>query len=272
MTSGTCGGWLAAVPPAHAVDKHDATHEALVAAASGPTRKPEERARDAYRHPVETLETFGIRPDMKVVELSPGGGWYTAILAPLLEDNGELAITSADPNGPPDDEGTKLSRALQVRLQSSEAFAKVKTRTVRAGEPLILGEDGSVDMVVTFRSVHNWVAGDRLGIVLAAVHRVLKTGGVLGVEAHRANAGAPTDKEAADKTGYLPEAFVIAQMEAAGFTLTGKSEVNANPRDTKNHPKGVWTLPPTFELGDTDRARYAAIGESDRMTLKFVKR
>ena len=245
-------------------------HDALTAAVAGPQRTERERARDVYRHPVETLEFFGLTKETKALEVSPGGGWYTAILAPTLKDHGELAITSADPNGPPDDEGTRDARARATRFAAApDAFGKV--RTVVVGSPRSYGPDGSEDMVLVFRNVHNWVADGSLPAILAAIHRVLKPGGVLGVEAHRANPGARTDAKAADDTGYLPEAFVVQSIEAAGFKLVARSEINANPKDTKDHPKGVWTLPPSFALGDVDRAKYAAIGESDRMTLKFVK-
>jgi predicted methyltransferase len=249
------------------------TASKLDAALAGPARPPQERARDVYRHPKETLAFFGLRDDMHVLELAPGAGWYTAILAPVLRERGLLTITSADPQGPADDESAQFARKLFERFTSAkDTFDKVQPLIQQRGQPPQLGPDGSYDMVVTFRSVHNWVAAERLPLVLAAIHKALKPGGILGVEAHRANPGAPTDAKSVDKSGYLPEAFVIEQIEAAGFKLAGRSDINANPKDSKDHPKGVWTLPPTFELGQTDHDKYAAIGESDRMTLKFVKR
>jgi len=256
----------AASPPAARTDAHDA----LVAALPGAQRTDRERARDVYRHPVETLEFFGLTQETKVLEVSPGGGWYTAILAPVLKDKGELTVTSADPNGPPKDEGTENARAIAARFAAKpDVFGKVQTVIVGPDTPL--GPDGSKDMVVVFRSVHNWVADGRLAAALGKIHRVLKPGGVLGVEAHRANPGGKTDAKTADESGYLPEAFVIQSIEAAGFKLAARSEINANPKDTKDYPRGVWTLPPSLSLKDQDRAKYVAIGESDRMTLKFVK-
>jgi predicted methyltransferase len=240
----------------------------LEAALASPTRTDAERARDKYRHPAETLAFFGLKPDMHVIELVPGGGWYTAILAPYLHDKGALAITMGDPNGPPDNEGTKQAQAMQKRLASAPAFDKVTT--VRWDpKNLNLGPDGSADMVVTFRNVHNWIPDGNAPAVFAAIAKVLKPGGVLGLTDHRA----ATDQtpEQADKTGYVSEAQVIALAKAAGLELDARSEVNANPKDTKDYPNGVWSLPPTFAGKDVDHDKFAAIGESDRMTLRFRK-
>jgi predicted methyltransferase len=241
---------------------------ALAAAVANPARTDAERARDTYRHPAETLAFFGLKPDMHVVELVPGGGWYTAILAPYLHDKGALAITSADPNGPPDGEGTKQAQAMATRLKSSPVFDKVTT--VRMDDHEIqLGPDGSADMVVTFRNIHNWIPGGTAPSVFAAIAKVLKPGGVLGVEDHRAVKDL-TNKEV-DDTGYVSEAQVIALAKAAGLELEERSEINANPKDTKDHPHGVWSLPPTYAGKDVDHDKFAAIGESDRMTLRFRK-
>jgi predicted methyltransferase len=246
----------------------------LVAAIAGPQRTEAERARDAFRHPRETLEFFGLKDDMNVVELSPGEGWYTAIIAPVVFEHGKLSVTTSDPNGPPASEATQNAKALLDRFaKHPEAFGKVNPMVVRwKADPISLGPDGSADMVLTFRNAHNWIEAGIFDKVLGAISKVLKPGGVLGLTDHRANVGGPTDAKKIGDTGYVPEAFLIAQVEAAGFKLADKSEVNANPKDTKDYPKGVWTLPPTYELKDVDRAKYQAIGESDRMTLKFVKR
>jgi predicted methyltransferase len=268
---GCGGGATSAESPANPGTAQPATG-AIKAALAGEARTEAERQRDQYRHPQETLELFGIRPEMNVVELAPGGGWYTAILAPLLAAHGHLRVTSADPNGPPDSESTKYARALLARFAADPAvFGRVEPVVVDWKKPSALGPDGAADMVLTFRSLHGWVHAGNLDAVLAGVLRALKPGGVFGVVEHRANAGASTDAKVIGDTGYVPEAYVIARVTVAGFKLVARSEVNANPRDTKDYPKGVWTLPPTFELGDVDHARYAAIGESDRMTLKFVK-
>lgn len=250
-----------------------ATDAKLVQVIAGSQRPEAERARDVSRHPRETLEFFGIADNMKVVELSAGKGWYTAILGPFLNPNGELTATTADPNGPPDNEGTKNALEFATRLSNDRAsFAKVTPLVVdwKNGD-VKLGPDGSEDMVLTFRNLHGWVRDGLADKVMAASFRVLKSGGVLGIEEHRAKADGSTDPKVIGDSGYVPEALVIKLAEGAGFKLAGKSEINANPKDTKDYPKGVWTLPPTLRLGDADREKYVAIGESDRMTLKFVK-
>jgi len=244
----------------------------LTAAIRGGARTDAERARDVYRHPYETLEFFGLRPDMNVIELAPGTGWYTAILAPTLADHGKLHVTNGDPNGPPDQESTKRAKDLLERFgKTPAAFGKVDAIVVDWNKNDALGPAGSADMVLTFRNAHGWIKGGNFDRVLADVFAVLKPGGVLGFVEHRANVGASTDPAVIDKTGYVPEAFVIERASAAGFKLAAKSEINANAKDTKDYADGVWTLPPTFRRGDVDRAKYQAIGESDRMTLKLVK-
>jgi predicted methyltransferase len=246
-----------------------ATDAKLKAAIASPDRPAAEVARDKYRHPLETLEFFGLRGDMTVVELWPGGGWYTAILAPVLAEKGKLVVTNYDPNGPPDAGMTRMAKLYADRLASKPEFAKVETKVIDPPADIMLGPDGSADAVLTFRNFHNWVGGGIADKVLAASFRVLKPGGLLGIEEHRAKADADPTK-AAD-TGYVPEAFVIDLAQKAGFRLEGRSEINANPKDTKDWPMGVWTLPPVLRLGDQDRAKYEAIGESDRMTLRFRK-
>ena len=249
-------------PSATAVDP------ALRAALAGSTRTDAERARDGARHPAETLSFFGLKPDMHVVELVPGGGWYTAILAPYLHDHGSLSVTSGDPNGDPEKEGTKQAQAIAKRLASAPAFDKV---TVLRFDPAAvqLGPDGSADMVLTFRNVHNWIPNGTAAGVFAGVAKVLKPGGVFGVIDHRA-AHDQTPKQV-DDSGYVSEAQVIALAKAAGLVLEERSDINANPKDTKDYPNGVWSLPPTFAGKDVDHAKFAAIGESDRMTLRFRK-
>jgi predicted methyltransferase len=238
----------------------------LAAAIAGAHRSAENRARDPYRHPQETLELFGIAPDMRVVEISPGGGWYTEILAPYLRGNGTLvaAIPSA--------EGSRAryhQRFLDLQAERPEVFSGIELATFDPPETIDLGADGSADMVVTFRNIHNMVNDDGAEAAFEAFFRVLRPGGILGVVQHRAAEGANATETAED--GYVPEAHVIQVAEAAGFTLEERSEINANPNDTRDYEEGVWTLPPVLRLEDRDRERYVAIGESDRMTLRFRK-
>jgi predicted methyltransferase len=248
---------------------YPSTRAALEAALAGKHRKPGNADRDKYRHPVETLTFLGLQPKMTVIELSPGEGWYTELLAPTLAKRGKLLVTNGDPNGPIDQRRTFYAQRTKLFLERlPELYGKVETITVDDAAPN-LGHQGDVDMVLLFRELHGMVTGKRLDKWLAAIHQALKPNGVLGIEQHRAKPDAAPEKSAQD--GYLPEKWVIETIEAAGFKLAGKSEVNANKKDTKDHPEGVWTLPPGYALGDKDRAKYAAIGESDRMTLKFVK-
>ena len=228
-------------------------------------RSPAERARDAYRHPLETLEFFGLKDTMTVVELSPGGGWYSTLLAPVLRDEGKLVIAGRDPNSNSD------ARALLTRFENmSHTFDRVAWVVVTHDAPQ-LGPPESADMVLTFRNLHNWVNGGSTDAIFGAAFAVLKHGGVLGLTDHRANPGASADPRVVGATGYIPEEAAVQLVEKVGFRLAGKSEVNANPKDTKDYPKGVWTLPPSYDLGASDHSKYEAIGESDRMTLKFVK-
>ena len=222
------------------------------------------RARDQYRHPLQTLDFFGLRPNMTVVELWPGKGWYTEILAPFLAQKGQLIVTNFDP------EKSKPAQSFQEKLAANpEVFGSVKVVQITPPNDLTLAPDNSVDMVLTFRNIHNWVAAGYADRVYAAAYQALKPGGILGVEEHRGQPGIPLQESA--KTGYMSESGVIAALESAGFKLVDKSEINANPQDTKDYPGDVWALPPTLSQGEKDRQRYLAIGESDRMTLKFVK-
>lgn len=243
------------------------TEAKLRAALAGAHRSPENAARDTYRHPLETLTFFGLRDDMTVLELWPGGGWYTEVLAPVLKEHGKLYVTANDPNGDPEKYGTKRAREmLALKEKHPEVLGAVELAILpdALDASLDFGVE-NVDLVLTFRSLHGWIGGKHADHVLKAAYKALKPGGILGVVDHRA----PEGGEA--KGGYVPEAMAIALAEAAGFTLVEKSEINANPRDTKDHPDGVWNLPPSLRGGDKDRDRYLAIGESDRFTLKFRK-
>lgn len=240
--------------------------EALLTALNAPHRSEKNKARDRYRHPAETLAFFGLKPDMKVVELWPGGGWYTEILAPVLADKGQLYVTGFKPEG----QMARAAQALAKKLASDpKVYGKVKVIEIAPPDQLSLGADNSMDMVLTFRNIHNWMGGGFADQVYSAAYKALKPGGVFGVEEHRAKPG--TTAEIA-RSGYVPEDYVISQVKKAGFVLAGKSEINSNPKDTRDYPDGVWTLPPTLTKGEQDKEKYQAIGESDRMTLKFVKK
>jgi predicted methyltransferase len=234
---------------------------------NGDQRSAKNKARDPYRHPVETLAFFGIRPNMTVVELWPFGGWYTQIIAPYLKGTGTYYAAAQDPSSN-DKEDQELNASLKELLDSRpDLYGEVKWSVLAKGKYNI-APDGSADMVVTFRNIHNWVWSGYEKDVFAVAFRALKPGGILGVEEHRSNN--PQEKPGKDQA-YTGEDYAIKLIESAGFKLVGRSNINNNPKDTKNYPKGVWTLPPSYAEGDKDRAKYAAIGESDRFTLKFVK-
>jgi predicted methyltransferase len=250
--------------------KFKSPRAALKAIVASPHRVPGNSDRDKYRHPVETLAFFGIKPNMTVVEVGTGAGWFTEVLAPLLAREGKLIAVTYDPNGPADSGRTVYGKRTQMFLaKSPEMFGKVEVQIINPPEKLELGPAGSADLAVALREMHNWQRRGTIDTYLAEIHKVLKDGGKFGVEAHRAPPGSKPE-ETAEK-GYLPEAWLIEKIESAGFKLEEKSEVNANPKDTKDYEKGVWTLPPNYAEGDKDKEKYTAIGESDRMTLRFVK-
>lgn len=241
------------------------------AAVEAPTRSEANVARDRYRHPAETLAFFGVEPDMTVVEIWPGGGWYTEVLAPLLADDGQLyvAIFSDTAKGQPGYRA-RLNKSLRDKFAANpEVYSDVKITHLHIPGETDIAPAGSADRVLTFRNVHNWLAEDHADEAFAAFFRALKPSGMLGVVEHRANPG--TDLETMKTSGYVTEEKVIELARAAGFELAERSDVNANPKDTADHPRGVWTLPPSLRLGEEDREKYLAIGESDRMTLLFRK-
>ena len=243
--------------------------DALKAAIASGARTPANVTRDAARHPYETLTFFGIKPTMTVVEISPGGGWYTEILAPYLRDKGKLIAAGESPDSK-EAYAKRNADGLTKRLAERPAlFDKVQRGLFEFPRAYNIAPPNSADMVVTFRNLHNWTSSgdDAAREALRKMHEVLKPGGILGVVDHRAKSDKPLD----GKSGYLQEAHVIKLVESAGFKLAAKSEINANPKDTADHNKGVWALPPVLANKDVDREKYLAIGESDRMTLKFVK-
>jgi predicted methyltransferase len=248
------------------------TDAALAAILASPHRHPDNPARDEARHPAETLRFFGIQPSMTVVEVGPGWGWYTEILAPLLARSGKLVVTQYDPAGSEEDSRTMYGRRLQAVLgRSKVAYGKVEPIVQKDPDGLDLGPPGSADMVLIIRGLHGRVTNEgQWDRYMKAAHSVLKDGGVLGIVQHRGKDEDDPKKTA--EVGYLPEPWVVAEIEKAGFELEEKSEINANPKDTKDHERGVWSLPPTLTHGDEDRDKYLAIGESDRMTLRFKKK
>jgi len=235
---------------------------------AGPQRSDANKARDAARHPVETLNFFGMKPTMTVVEVSPGAGWYTEILAPYLRDQGKLYVAAADPDA--GDGAAKSAARFKARLDKfPAAFDKVAVTPSSDKDWGRIAPAGSADMVVTFRNVHNWYIGGYAPLAFAGFNKALKKNGILGIEEHRLPENMPDAMQ--NSSGYMKQSTVVKLAQDAGFKLVAESKVNANPKDTHDYPKGVWTLPPTLTEGDKDRAKYAAIGESDRMTLKFVK-
>jgi predicted methyltransferase len=257
--------------PLHARPAED-TEAALRAAIDGPQRSAANRTRDPARHPFETLRFFGVLPTHSVVEIAPGGGWYTEILAPYLREHGHLfaAHYAADDANA----GRRRSRAaFQAKLAANPA---VDDREVLGTLPDASNLEesgdsaaGTADVVLTFRNVHNWIEDGRLDAMLHAFHRILAPGGVLGVVDHRAAPGTALDR--IRRSGYVTEALMQERAAAAGFILQARSETNANLRDNHDHPNGVWSLPPTLRGGNADRERFLAIGESDRFTHRYVR-
>lgn len=244
----------------------------IEAAMFGKHRSAENQSRNQYRHPVGTLTAFQLQGDMTVMEIWPGGGWYTEVLAPVLRDKGKLIVASYDPEIPDQPEYRyRLHNQLQAKFASDPAvYDRVEMVNYSSPETQALGKDSAVDLLLTFRNMHGWIGSGQAENVLADFHAAIKTGGHLGIVQHRSAAGTPIEEAVGN--GYVPEKALIAMVEAAGFKLVSQSEVNANPADTKNHPEGVWTLPPSLQLGENDQEKYMAIGESDRMTLLFQKR
>ena len=233
---------------------------------TGAYRSEDSRARDVYRHPQQTLEFFGIKPEMNVVEIWPGGGWYTEVLAPFI--SGEFIAAHFDPDSPV--AYFKNSRAdFERKVAAGGVYNNVKLATFDPASGRLTVEAASADAVLTFRNVHNWLGSKSEFKAFELFFQALKPGGVLGVVEHRAKPG--TSWEAMNSSGYMTQAYVTILAARAGFVLEEASEINANGADSADHPKGVWTLPPNLRLGDTDREKYLAIGESDRMTLRFRK-
>ncbi len=242
----------------------------LQQAINGDHRSTEHKNRDKYRNPYKTLQFFAIEPSMTVVEIWPGGkGWYTEILAPLLKENGKLYTAHFSSNSNVA-YFTKSLEKFQDKIRSKpEIYSNIELTTLQAPQFLDIAPKNSADRVLTFRNVHNWMKSDQAETVFKAMYLALKTDGILGVVEHRATVNSEQDPKAL--SGYVTQAYIISLAEKTGFKLLESAEINANPKDTTHHPKGVWTLPPSLKLKDQDREKYLAIGESDRMTLKFIK-
>ena len=259
-----CLAMTTASPPAAAGEDFAATLRAL---SSGDQRSAGNIARNQYRHPVKTLLFFGLAPDSTVIELSPGGGWYTEIIAPAVNATGHYIAAGYDPSA--ERERTRKAAArFAAKLAARPDLYGGATVRVFAPEKRPYGPPGSADLVLTFRNLHNWLAPEMSKAVFARAYQVLKPGGHFGFVDHRTTAARFRPKA---HDGYVSEDYVKKAAAAAGFRFVAASEINANPKDTKDYAEGVWTLPPTLALKDKDRARYRAIGESDRMTLLFVK-
>jgi predicted methyltransferase len=246
-----------------------ATSDALDGVLAGNQRSAENRARDVYRHPKETLLFFGLRPEMKVVEIWPDpDGWYTEVIAPLVREKGKYYAAVLDV-APGNANQEKRVADFRAKLAGRpDLYDRVEVSVLSEGGADIVAP-GSVDLALTFRNVHNWMARGKAEQHFAAMFRALKPGGTLGVVEHRGNSAKPQDPQA--RSGYVNEQYAIDLIEAQGFKLVAKSEINANAKDTKDYEQGVWTLPPVYRLGEVDRDKYREIGESDRFTLRFVK-
>lgn len=247
------------------------TDGALKAAIASDQRNPAFVQRDAARHPYETLSFFGIEPTMTVIELSPGGGWYTEILAPYLRDGGHYVAAAYDPDSPKEYRRGYTANFKKKLAADPARFGKVHLAVFEPPNKLSYADPASADLVLTFRNLHNWLSygDDNMKRVFQSAYDVLKPGGVFGVVEHRL----PEEKtqDATASSGYMHESYVVRMAESVGFKLAAKSQVNANPKDSADHPNGVWALPPSYRNKNADRERYEAIGESDRMTLKFIK-
>ena len=232
-------------------------------------RKETNVERDKYRHPFETLSFFSLKKTMNVLEILPSRGWYTEIISSCLKDSGKLTVASFGENHPNKYLQNIHNDFINYFSSNESKFGNIDIIDFKNKDGFLVTEPNTHDLVLTFRNNHNWVKANIIDDVYDAIWKVLKTNGLLGVVQHRAKA--EEDYSSSHLNGYLPETYLIKKIESKGFKLLGKSEINKNGLDTKDHPKGVWTLPPVMRLGEVDKEKYLKIGESDRMTLKFIK-
>tara|TARA_B110000008_G_scaffold142260_1_gene143952 strand:+ start:421 stop:1227 length:807 start_codon:yes stop_codon:yes gene_type:complete len=241
--------------------------DTLLDAVNNADRNPKYSVRDNFRNPYETLSFFQIKPTMHVLELAAGGGWYSEILAPYLKTSGKLSVTHYNPQG---SGYYKRSRdSYDQKVASNALFKGLSVITAETPPTQAFTKPATQDLVLTFRNLHNWLARDAMKAVMQEAYNSLKVGGHFGVVEHRAPEG--STMEFMKTSGYVSQSLAIETALSVGFKLVATSEINANPRDTADHPKGVWTLPPSYRLKDKDRSKYTKIGESDRMTLLFKK-
>ncbi|MGI2037552.1 class I SAM-dependent methyltransferase [Shewanella frigidimarina] len=245
-------------------------NSALAKAVASEFRTADNKLRDQYRHPAETLAFFDVKPEQTVIELWPGGGWYAEILAPYLAEKGQYVAANFETKPAEENRQTAYYKSAGLKFEkwvsdNKASVGNVQFVTLDPPAKFSLGKDNSADHVLTFRNLHNWAMKGELEGVFKAAHDVLKVGGSLGIVEHRANIGM------AAESGYMDQNQMVELANKYGFELTGSSEVNANPKDSKDYEKGVWTLPPRLALGDQDKQKYLDIGESDRMTIKFTK-
>ena len=249
-----------------------ASADAISDAAMSDIRSEKAKARDEYRHPQQTLRFFGLKPDMTVVEVSPGGGWYADILYSVVKEKGKYVAAHFYVDDSSSDYYKKSVKGFKEKTKPGMKYEGAGVTAFDPMKALDIAKAGSADMVLTFRNVHNWYMGhgeEGINNAFGAFFKALKPGGVLGVVEHELPESA--DDEAMKKSGYMKRSYIVAAAEKAGFVLEASSDVNANPMDTADHPRGVWTLPPRLALEEQDRDKYLAIGESNRMTLKFKK-
>lgn len=269
---GACGqpdGGADTSEPAASAPPAEEAGMSLAEAAEGAHRSDENKARNVFRHPVETLEFFGLENDMTVVEIWPAGGWYTEVIAPYMKGSGKYIAAHWDPDSDIEFVRNGVQAYRDKLAAHPEVYDEVEMAVLMYPDKMAFVPPGSVDMVLTFRNIHNWMGRSFHDDMFAAMYAALKPGGILGVVEHRGNPDVPQDPKAA--SGYVNQDYAIAMAEKAGFVLEATSEINANPKDRKDYATGVWTLPPTLRAGEENREEYLAIGESDRFTLKFVK-
>lgn len=250
-------------------DHHSLAQLGIDELATGEHRSEANKIRNAERHPIETLEFFGLDPSMTVVEILPSTGWYTEIIAPFVRDHGKFYAAHFSPNASLAYMAPNL-RNFEAKITADPSlYGKVTVRHLNPPHEVVIAPAESADMALTFRNVHNWIMADQQKEFFATFYAALKPGGILGIVEHRAKPDAGMD--VMRTSGYVTESYVKELAANAGFEFIASSDINANPSDSTVHPRGVWTLPPNFRLGDEERAKYEAIGESDRMTLKFRK-